>query len=131
VLVDVCAALSGNQPEEAAAILRERYPFVPLVKAGRRYSMGQMLRVFVRDGFVDRYSGTRLVCIAALRLISMRLPSQFPFQTNCARMFVISLSWRRRRRSAVALRRPHLDRTQLGRRLRQPFVEACERFAVR
>jgi hypothetical protein len=82
VLVDVCAALSGNQLEKAAAILHERYPFVPLVKVGRRYSIGQMLRVFVRDGFVDRYSGTRLVCAPALRLISMRLPGQFPFQTN-------------------------------------------------
>jgi hypothetical protein len=82
VLVDVCAALSGNQLEKAAAILHERYPFVPLVKVGRRYSVGQMLRVFVRDGFVDRYSGTRLICLPALRLISMRLPSQFPFQTN-------------------------------------------------
>jgi hypothetical protein len=82
VLVDVCAALSGNQLEKAAAILHERYPFVPLVKGGRRYSIGQMLRVFVRDGFVDRYSGTRLVCAPALRLISMHLPGQFPFQTN-------------------------------------------------
>jgi hypothetical protein len=51
VLVDVCAALSGNQLEKAAAILREQYPFVPLVNVGRRYTIGQTLRVFVRDGF--------------------------------------------------------------------------------
>jgi hypothetical protein len=82
VLADVCAALSGDQPIEAGAILRERYPFVPLVNAGRRYSVRQMLTAFVRDGFVDRYSGVRLVCVAALRLISKRLPDQFPFQTN-------------------------------------------------
>ena len=52
VLVDVCAALSGSQPEEAAAILRERYPFIPLVNVGRRYSIGQMLRVFVREALL-------------------------------------------------------------------------------
>jgi hypothetical protein len=46
-------------------ILRKRYPFVPLANVGRRYSVGQMLGVFVRDGFVDRYSGVRLVCVAA------------------------------------------------------------------
>jgi hypothetical protein len=41
-----------------------------------------MLTAFVRDGFIDRYCGSRLVCVAALRLISKRLPDQFPFQTN-------------------------------------------------
>ena len=30
----------------------------------------------------DQYCGARLVCVAALRLISKRLPDQFPFQTN-------------------------------------------------
>ncbi|MGH6840107.1 MAG: HNH endonuclease [Methylocella sp.] len=82
VLADVCAALSGNQPYEAGAILRKRYPFVPLKNVGRRYSVRQMLVAFIRDGFIDRYSGARLVCVAALRLISKRLPDQFPFQTN-------------------------------------------------
>jgi hypothetical protein len=82
VLADVCAALSGNQLEEAGAILRKRYPFVPLINVGRRYSVRQMLTAFVRDGFIDRYCGARLVCVAALRLISKRLPDQFPFQTN-------------------------------------------------
>ncbi len=78
VLVDVCAALSGNQLDEARAILRKRYPFVPMANGGRRYSVRQMLAVFVRDGFVDRYTGMRLVCSPALRSISKRLPDQFP-----------------------------------------------------
>src|ERR1700738_1959163 len=34
VFADVCAALSGNQPDEAGAILRKRYPFVPLINVG-------------------------------------------------------------------------------------------------
>src|ERR1700716_3481233 len=82
VLADVCAALSGNQSIEAGAILQERYPFVPLVKTRGLYLVRRMLKVFSRDGFIDRYSGARLVCGAALRLISKRLPQQFPFQSN-------------------------------------------------
>ncbi len=82
VLTDVCAALSDNQPKEAGAILRERYPFVPLIKVGRRCSIRQMHSVFVRDGFTDRYSDMRLICPATLRLISKRLPDQFPYQTH-------------------------------------------------
>jgi hypothetical protein len=74
VLADVCAALSGNQLEEAGAILRNRYPFVPLINVRRRYSVRQMLTAFVRDGFIDRYCGARLVCVAALRLISNTRP---------------------------------------------------------
>jgi HNH endonuclease len=53
-----------------------------LAKVERRYSVRRMLAAFTRDGFVDRYSGVRLVCVAALRLISKRLPDEFPFQTN-------------------------------------------------
>jgi hypothetical protein len=41
-----------------------------------------MLGVFRRDGFIDRYSGERLVCPATLRLISKRLPEAFPFHPN-------------------------------------------------
>jgi hypothetical protein len=82
VLADVCAALTGDQPAIAADILRDRYPFVPLVNVGRRYSVRQAHNVFVRDGFVDRYSGARLVFPATLRLISKRLPEQFPFHRN-------------------------------------------------
>jgi hypothetical protein len=82
VLADVCAALSDNRRDRAGAILRERYPFVPLANVGRRYSVRQMLTVFARDGFVDRYSDVRLICVATLRLISKRLPDQFPFQSN-------------------------------------------------
>lgn len=82
VLAEVCTILAGNQADKAADVLRERYPFVPLANAGRRYSIRQMLKVFVRDGFIDRYSGARLVCGPTLRLISNRLPGEFPFQSN-------------------------------------------------
>jgi hypothetical protein len=82
VLADVCDALTAGQPVAAANILKDRYVFVPLSNVGRRYSVRQAYNVFIRDGFTDRYSGARLVFPATLRLISRRLPDQFPFQTN-------------------------------------------------
>ena len=36
----------------------------------------------MRDGFVDRYSGKRLVFPGTLRLISKLLPKEFPFHVN-------------------------------------------------
>jgi hypothetical protein len=42
----------------------------------------QALRVFVRDGFIDRYSGNRLLFPPVLRLLSVMLPDAFPFHCN-------------------------------------------------
>lgn len=82
VLAEVCAALTSNQLAAATKILRERYPFIPVASGGRSYTFRQMLAVFTRDGFIDRYSGVRLILPAVLRLISIRLPEQFPFHNN-------------------------------------------------
>jgi hypothetical protein len=45
----------------------------------RRYGPRESARVFVRDGFIDRYSGQCLVFPPVLRLISVALPGEFPF----------------------------------------------------
>jgi hypothetical protein len=38
--------------------------------------------VFLRDGYIDRYSGNRLVFPGVLRLISHLLPTDFPYHPN-------------------------------------------------
>jgi hypothetical protein len=40
------------------------------------------MEVFVRDGFIDRYSGNRLIFPGTLRLLSLLLRSEFPFHKN-------------------------------------------------
>jgi hypothetical protein len=78
----VCNALSGDSAAAASDILRAEYPFVPLTRRGRRYTEWQSLQVFARDGFIDRYSGLRLVFPGVLRLLSRLLPREFPFHPN-------------------------------------------------
>lgn len=39
-------------------------------------------QVFMRDGFVDRYSGDRLVFPGTLRLLSTLMPEEFPAHPN-------------------------------------------------
>ena len=73
--------LSGGRAA-AADILRAEYPFIPVTPEGRRYTELQSLQVFLRDGFVDRYSGQRLVFPGSLRLLSRVFPQEFPFQRN-------------------------------------------------
>jgi len=40
------------------------------------------MEVFLRDGFIDRYSGDRLVNPGALRVISELLPAEFPYHPH-------------------------------------------------
>jgi hypothetical protein len=82
IISAVCAELAADQIENGESILRDKYPFVPFRNAGRKYSTFQSLQVFIRDGFIDRYSGLRVVFPGALRLLSLRMPDIFPFHKN-------------------------------------------------
>jgi hypothetical protein len=78
----VCRALSRDGAAGASKIIQAEYPFVSFTREGRRYTESQSLRVFARDGFIDRYSGQRLVFPGVLRLLSRLLPREFPFHPN-------------------------------------------------
>jgi hypothetical protein len=79
VIYDVCNSLSDSDAEQASRLLRREYPFQPVEKFKRSYSRKQMIATFVRDGFIDRYSGKKLVFPASLYLISVLLPEEFPY----------------------------------------------------
>lgn len=76
------AAIDAGDLEQGRQILRSEYPFSPVAKNSRQYTERQCLRVFYRDGFLDRYSGTKLVHPAALRTLSLILPEEFPAHPN-------------------------------------------------
>lgn len=78
----VCNALMEGDRETASEIVRGEYPFIPLPKTKRRYTEVRSLRLFLRDGFIDRYSGSPLVLPATLRLLSKLLPDEFPAHPN-------------------------------------------------
>jgi len=68
--------------EKASKIVRGKYTCLPLPKTKRRYTEVQSLRLFLRDGFIDRYSGSPLVLPATLRLLSKLLPDELPAHPN-------------------------------------------------
>jgi len=81
-LRDVCKALLDDKRTHAKRIVRNVYPFHPAVPDKRRSDPGSMMRVFLRDGFIDRYSGERLVFPGIMRLLSFYMPTEFPFHPN-------------------------------------------------
>jgi hypothetical protein len=75
-------ALRRGEVPTARDILRTEYPFVRVTPEERRYTEAQALRVFRRDGFIDRFSGQRLVFPGIFRLLSRLLPHEFPYHVN-------------------------------------------------
>jgi hypothetical protein len=69
-------AESGNH------LLKRDYPFVPHAPTKRQYGPLESTCVFVRDGFIDRYTSERLVFPPVLRVISAELPDDFPYHPN-------------------------------------------------
>ena len=80
----VCQHLANDDRETARELLVQHYPFVPVAKKARRYTDLQSARIFARDGFIDRYSGERLVYPGALRALSLIFPDEFPHHPNWA-----------------------------------------------
>lgn len=66
----------------AEKIINENYPFVPTRSKGRHYTIKQMVAQFFRDGFIDRYTGNRLLNPGILRILSEFLPNAFPYQAH-------------------------------------------------
>jgi hypothetical protein len=82
IIEEACTAIGDREISEARQIIKRKYPFVALKNKGRTYTDRQKTRIFVRDGFVDRYSGERLVFPPVLRIMSLLMPQEFPFQKN-------------------------------------------------
>lgn len=81
-LTEVCEAVAENRLADAAVTLRDQYPFTPDTIVKRNYGPAHATQVFVRDGFIDRYSGARLVFPPVLRILSVVMPDEFPFHPN-------------------------------------------------
>ena len=75
----VCTKLAADALDDAASILRRDFPFAPEPITRRQYGPLESTRIFLRDGFVDRYTGERLIYPPVFRILSFVLPEEFPF----------------------------------------------------
>ena len=78
----ICDAISGGFLDDAAEIARAEIPFKVPERVKRKLKETQSVSVFLRDGFIDRYSGQRLVFPGTLRLLSLRLPKEIPYHSH-------------------------------------------------
>ena len=82
ILRQVCEILSSGASEEAAQILKSAFPLPPASTHRSSWSPRRLVKVFIRDGFTDRYFGTPLVFPGTLRALSVLAPSLFPYHRN-------------------------------------------------
>jgi hypothetical protein len=82
ILARICEAISSHGEQAGREILAAEYPFVPIEKPRSGYGARKAMEIFVRDGFICRYSGKRLVFYGTLRLLSIMMPDAFPFHPN-------------------------------------------------
>lgn len=82
ILATAAQLISKGDFSGASEVVASEYPFTPFLNAGRSYTPRAMTRVFVRDGFIDRYRGTRLIFPPTLRLLSHYLPETIPYHKN-------------------------------------------------
>src|SRR5258708_39695883 len=81
VLARVCEAFDTGRKSEASLALKTKLPFVSIAKSGRKSTEKEMMRVFKKDGFIDRYSGRKLIFPGTLRLISHYFEHEFPISS--------------------------------------------------
>lgn len=79
VIARVCASLSRGDLASARSVIEREYPFTPTSTIKRKYGPREATQVFIRDGFIDRYSGDRLLFPPVLRVLSAKLPTLFPY----------------------------------------------------
>ncbi len=81
VIIHACLALEAESVDAAKKIIGTSFPFSQYVEKAR-FSEAIQVRIFRRDGFVDRYSGQRVFLPAVLNILSDLMPEEFPYQKN-------------------------------------------------
>lgn len=82
IIREVCSLLTTGDSATAAQYLVRNYPLPSLQTKRSPWSTSRMLRVYLRDGFTDRYFGEPLIFPGTLRVLSILLPKEFPYQKN-------------------------------------------------
>ena len=75
-------SLLCNNIEAAKQIIIKEYPFQRVIPQVRNYTDKEKIQQFVRDGFIDRYSGQKLINPGLLKVLSSYMPEEFPYHPH-------------------------------------------------
>ncbi|MBU0489835.1 MAG: HNH endonuclease [Bacteroidetes bacterium] len=78
----ICELLLNDKKQDSIEYARENYPFISITAQKRQYSKYQMCKVFLRDGFIDRYSGKKLLFPGLVKVLTIEFPDIFMYHRN-------------------------------------------------
>jgi 5-methylcytosine-specific restriction endonuclease McrA len=82
IIRDICQKLLDDKKDEGRQIANEKYSFGSNMTEKRNYTPFQQTKIFLRDGFIDRYSGEKLLFPGIFRILKRELPDVFPAHLN-------------------------------------------------
>lgn len=82
VILDIAVNILNSNHAIAREIINCKYPHKHFVIEKRTYTMLQKMDQFVKDGFIDRYTGKKLLNPGMLKVISYYFPEEFPYQAH-------------------------------------------------
>jgi len=82
LIKDICDLLLDEKRQDSYNFANENYPFITSLPQKRHYSKFQMCKVFLRDGFIDRYSGDKLLFPGLIKILTIEFPDIFKYHRN-------------------------------------------------
>lgn len=82
VMSDIAAMLLAGNKTAAKTIICQEYPHTYYEIEKRAYTMAQKMNQFISDGFIDRYTGEKLLNPGILKILSNYFPNEFPYQPH-------------------------------------------------
>ena len=82
VITDITSLLLEGNEIAAKAVIHKEYPHIQVEIEKRAYTMAQKMNQFISDGFIDRYSGQKLLNPGILKILSHYFPEEFPYHPH-------------------------------------------------
>lgn len=82
VLEKAAQDILNGKMNNAKELIQTEYPFKKQKSVGRSYTDKQKIEQFKKDGFIDRYSGQKLLNPGLLKVLSYYMPDAFPYHTH-------------------------------------------------
>jgi len=82
IIKHLCGLLMDDKKQDCIDFAIDNYPFIDNLIQKRQYSKYQMCKVFLRDGFIDRYSGNKLLFPGLIKILTIEFPDIFKYHRN-------------------------------------------------
>ena len=93
LIKNICGLLLDDKKQDCVDFANENYPFMDNLTQKRQYSKYQMCKIFLRDGFIDRYSGNKLLFPGLIKILTIEFPDIFKYQKNWKRSETHIIYW--------------------------------------